>query len=345
MTTTNHILIGDATSKLASLPAQSIDCVITGPPYYRLRNYGQDGQLGFELTVGAWVENLRVVFGELARVPKPSGSVWLNVGDSYSRTKTSSVPPKSLVLAPERLLLALADDGWLVRNKVIWAKSNPMPSSVKDRLTTGHEYIYFLARSSRYYFDLDQIRIPHKATGRKPSNRRRTPICLPLGHAPPSWAGPLAGNNSGLDRMKHTGQVGHPLGKNPGDVWRMSTASFRGAHFTTFPQSLVQRSLLATCPERICQACGKPWQRTKLKTLGRLAVQGKLQPQCTCSGSWDSGLVLDPFMGAGTVGLVAEAHQRRWLGIELNPDFVKLAMDRIESAREGAPGFGGQAAA
>ena len=343
--TTNHILTGDAANEVANMPAESIDCVITSPPYYRLRNYGQAGQLGLESTVDAWVESLRAVFEELARVLKLSGSVWLNVGDSYSRTKISGIPPKSLVLAPERLLLALADDGWLVRNKVIWAKTNPMPSSVKDRLATGHEYIYFLTRNPRYYFDLDQIRVPHQSATASATPMRPSTDYIIDSERTPSWVGPLSGNNSGLKRMKDSGQVGHPLGKNPGDVWRLSTASFRGPHFASFPQSLVQRPLLATCPERLCRSCGKPWQRTKIKTLGHLAVQGKLQPQCTCSGAWASGIVLDPFMGSGTVGLVAEAHQRRWIGIELNPDFVKLATDRIESARGKAPGSGEQAAA
>jgi len=135
--------------------------------------------------------------------------------------------------------------------------------------------------------------------------------------------------------MKQTGQASHPLGKNPGDVWRLATANFRGAHFATFPTSLVETPLLATCPERVCITCGQPWQREPLCTLGHLVVTGELQPICSCApAAWQPGLVLDPFFGAGTVGLVAEEHGRNWLGIDTNRDFVKLASKRLAKERK-----------
>jgi hypothetical protein len=149
----------------------------------------------------------------------------------------------------------------------------------------------------------------------------------------PKWAGPLAGDNSGLDRLKARGLVGHPLGKNPGDVWQYPTSNYRGAHYATFPIDLITRALLASCPERVCQQCLRPWARDRVRQLGHLAVVGDLQPTCSCRASWQPGLVLDPFMGAGTVALAAEAHRRDWIGIELSPGFAALAEQRLAQAR------------
>jgi len=149
----------------------------------------------------------------------------------------------------------------------------------------------------------------------------------------PSWSGHLAGNNSGLAKLKARGLPGHPLGANPRDVWQLATANFHGDHFATFPASLVERPLLATCPERICVRCGMPWQRGPVRDLGHLAVRGELRPDCQCHQAWRPGVVLDPFFGAGTVGLVAEVNRRDWLGVELNPHFAALAKQRIEIER------------
>ena len=180
-----ELLVGQAFDHLQSLPTDSIDSVITSPPFYMLRDYGVPGQYGLEPDVEAWVRNLLGIMREVARVLKPSGSLWLNLGDSFSRHPRYGAPPKGLLCAPERLLLALAQDGWLVRNKVIWAKPNAMPSSVQDRLTLTYEHLYFLTRSPRYFYDLDAIREPHRSHGRKTARR-------PLGRVPKS-AGPLAG--------------------------------------------------------------------------------------------------------------------------------------------------------
>jgi site-specific DNA-methyltransferase (adenine-specific) len=345
----NMILIGDVRERLAQLPPGQIDTVITSPPYFQLRDYGVAGQIGLEPNVEGWVQQLRSVFTEVTRVLKPSGSLWLNLGDSYSRHEAYGAPAKALLLAPERLLLALAGDGWIVRNKVIWAKTNPMPSSVTDRLNTTYDVVYFLVRSRRYFFDLNAIRLPH-GTGRGRSARN------PIG-VPPSWSGPLAaGTQDGLRRARADGSPGHVLGKNPGDVWPLAAASFRGAHFATFPEALVERPLLATCPEAICTACGAPWRRAvTLRHLGlvgpadrdplvrryakrweTLRTTGELQP-CGCNAATEPGLVLDPFYGAGTVGVVAQKLGRDWLGIELNRDYVDLAERRLRVAR-GTPG-------
>ena len=334
----NTVIVGDVRDRLGGLPDASIDTVITSPPYVALRNYGVAGQIGAAPDADAWVNDLREVARHLTRVLKPSGSWWLNLGDSYSRHPRAGAPAKSLLLAPERLALALIEDGWTIRNKVIWAKTNPMPASVADRLACTWEVVYFLVRSPSYHFDLDAIRVPHRSPTRWRPTANPNAVYPPPAAGPPSWAGPLAGSNSGLARLKAQGLAGHPSGKNPGDVWTMATANFRGEHFAVFPTNLVRTPLLATCPEQVCARCGTPWQRKRVRTLGRLAVRGELHPACTCRAGTVPGVVLDPFFGAGTVGVVAEADGRDWVGIELNPTFARLAEQRIADARTTSAG-------
>jgi len=326
----NVVLVGDVRSRLAELPADSVDCVISSPPYFQLRDYGVAGQIGMEADVSGWVDELRLVMRGIARVLKPTGSVWLNLGDTFSSHNRFGAPPKSLLLGPARVGLGLIEDGWVIRNSVIWAKTNTMPNSVRDRLSCSSEVVYFLTRARQYYFDLDAIRVPHRSV-RSKSASASTGASIPTRR--PQWAGPLAGSNAGLARLKAQGLVGHPLGKNPGDVWSLPASNFRGQHFATFPPALVTRPLLASCPERVCRSCGMPWQREPFRTRGQLAVHGELRRACHCRKGWQPGLVLDPFFGAGTVGLVAEQHRRDWLGIELNPAFARLANDRIANAR------------
>ncbi|MGH2769521.1 MAG: DNA-methyltransferase [Actinomycetota bacterium] len=345
----NTILVGDARERLAELPSGFIDCVITSPPYFQLRDYGVTGQIGLEPHVEAWVAELVAVCRQIARVLKPSGSLWLNLGDSYSRHMRYGAPPKSCLLGPERLLLALSAEGWIVRNKVIWAKANPMPTSVGDRLSATYDFVYFLVRDRRYYFDLDTIREPHRSAVTVPRKK------LWVRQERPEWAGPLAGSNDGLERIKASGLPGHPLGKNPGDVWRLTTVGYRGAHFATFPESLVERPLLATCPEALCVACGRAWRRqVSVKRVGEAGrgprraddpcvrrypkrweterQLGLLVPGCLCEAGVRPGLALDPFFGTGTVGVVAKRHGRDWLGIELNHKYVVMAEERIRGS-------------
>ncbi|HVE45141.1 MAG TPA: site-specific DNA-methyltransferase [Acidimicrobiales bacterium] len=323
----NRILVGDARQRLASLPGGSVDCVVTSPPYFALRNYAMAGQLGLEATVTEWVDDLLAVMDELARLLKPAGTLWLNLGDSYSRREHQGAPPKGLLLAPERLLLALANRGWVVRNKIVWAKTNPLPMSAADRLTCAWEPLYLLTRSRHYHFDLDAIRQPHRSS--RPPSRSKPPRS-----GPPAWAGPLAGNQSGLDRLHAQGAAGHPLGKNPGDVWTLPTAASRTGHHASFPEGLIHRPILAGTPERVCATCGLAWRRQRVtRSLGRLAVIGGLRPDCACGSDYRPGLVLDPFIGSGTVAVVAERLGRDWLGIELNPAFADMAMRRLQVAR------------
>jgi DNA modification methylase len=321
----NRLLVGDAQTQLRRLPDAFVDCVVTSPPYFQLRNYQHDGQIGLEQHVDSWVENLRTVLSETQRVLVPTGTVWLNLGDRYS-TGREGARAKSVLLGPERLALALLSDGWLIRNKIIWAKRNPLPSAVRDRLTCTWEVIYLLARQPDYFFDLDAIRVPHTSTKKPKMTTRAWSV-------PPQWR-VTSGANTGLDELSAAGRVGHPLGKNPGDVWHISTASYRGPHHAVFPTLLVERPIRAGCPERRCSRCHAPWYRATIRKLGHLAVRGELQPTCTCGGRAEPGLVLDPFIGSGTTAIVAEQQRRSWLGIELNPTFAQDAYERVIRSRQ-----------
>lgn len=325
-----QILVGDALSRLKGLPNDSIDTVVTSPPYFRLRNYDNPDQIGLEDTITEWVTNLVAIFDEIQRVLKPSGSVWLNLGDSYSRHARHGAPKKSLLLGPERLLVALSDRGWLVRNKVIWSKPNPMPASVRDRLSAKWEPVYLLTRSPTYFFDLHAIRIPPRQRTVRRSRVGSDGKYFQHDDSRPSWAGPHASGNAGLARMRAEGRSSHPAGKNPGDVWTIPTAAYKGAHFATFPEHLVERPLKATCPERVCTTCGAPWWPPNEVQHG--STPRLLRKSCGCAGrSWEPGIVLDPFMGAGTTAVAAKKAGRRWIGIELNPTYAALATQRIAS--------------
>lgn len=341
----NTIMIGDVRDCLRKVPDASIDCVITSPPYFLLRDYGVAAQIGLEDHVDLWVEELRQVMQGVARVLKTTGSAYLVLGDSYSRHPRFGAAAKSLLLGPARVAIALVADGWCLRNSIVWAKPNAMPTSTADRLNTTWEPIYFLTKSRHYFYDLDAIRVPHRSSPGRPS------ASLPVGpEHRPAWAGPLSGSQSGLERLKAAGVPGHPLGKNPGDVWTFATSSLRNDFHASFPTKLVDRAVLASCPERVCRRCGEPWQRqtevdhlrpvdklrsdsTKFRSnsdrLGRV-----LRPECKCKAGWQPGIVLDPFFGAGTVGLVAQSLRRDWIGIELNRQYAALARDRIDAARE-----------
>jgi DNA modification methylase len=321
----NRVLVGDAADTLQRLPSGFVDCVVTSPPYFQLRNYQHAGQLGLEDHVALWVINLRGVLREIARVLTPTGTVWLNLGDSYSTTDKHGATAKSLLLGPERLALGLAEDGWIIRNKIVWAKRNPMPSPARDRLAPTWEHMYLVVRQRDYFFDLDAIRVPHTTTKKPVSPKRGWSV-------PPAWR-VTASSNSGLDALNAAGRVGHPLGKNPGDVWNLSTASYRGPHHAVFPVALAERPILAGSPERRCSRCRSPWRRPTIRSLGHLAVRGQIRPSCTCSAGWEPGLVLDPFIGSGTTAIAAEAAERSWLGIEINPSFARLAEERIAAAR------------
>ena len=328
-----RILVGDAQARSTELPDASVDCIITSPPYFALRNYGHDDQLGAEPNVDAWAARIAAVCNDLARVLTPTGALWLNLGDGYSRHPREGTSKKSLLLGPQRVALRLTRAGWLLRNQVIWAKRNPMPASVTDRLSTTHEFVYLFTQQPRYYFDLDAIREP---TNTSPSTLRRPAQAdYPPRHAAPTLgagASPRVDLNNGLADMKAAGRDSHPLGKNPGDVWSLATARYRGAHFATFPVELVRRPLLSTCPERVCSTCGRPWQHATQLVNGRRLATGLLRAACP-HADWRPGRVLDPFLGSGTVAIAGETYGRDWIGIELNPEYAALAEARLATWR------------
>jgi site-specific DNA-methyltransferase (adenine-specific) len=320
----NVVLEGDALERLRTLPEASVECVVTSPPYFNVRDYGAgDRELGQEAFIDQWVEHLREIAAEIARVLVPWGALWLNVADVYASHPSEGAPSKSLLLGPERLAQALSGDGWLVRNRLSWVKPNPLPSPAADRLTPSWEFVYFLVRKRSYFFDLDAIREPLARP--RTARPRRLPSRRPR-------HGARDHGHSGLTRLSREGLSGHPLGKNPGDAWQIPGARVRG-HSASFPPELIRRPILASCPEKVCTGCGQPWQRSREPVR---FIEGKprlrtLVP-CGCGAATRPGLVLDPFMGSGTVALVAREHGRDWLGIELNPAYIKLAHRRLESS-------------
>jgi DNA modification methylase len=326
----NTVLTGDAREVLAGLLAGSVDCCVTSPPYVNgLRDYGTVGQLGRESTVTEYVENLVAVLRQVRRLLKNSGALWLTLGDSFSKHMSQGAPRGSLLLAPQRVALALSADGWIVRNVVIWQKPAPLPQSARDRLSPTYEVVIFATKERRYFFDLDAIRVPHRSIRRARGSAREL-------------ARLYQGGNCGLGKLKAQGRVGNPCGKNPGDVWTIPTAVDRLGHQATFPTKLIEPMIRATCPERICVQCDRPWIRpTRIVSkrtnegLRHVRKVGELR-RCRCFAPTRPGVVLDPFMGTGTTAVVAERLGRDWLGVELNPTFARLAADRLRSARRAA---------
>jgi site-specific DNA-methyltransferase (adenine-specific) len=320
VTPRNVVLGGDAQETLRTLASSSVDCVVTSPPYFHARHYDAgEAELGREAHVDHWVEQLRAVSREIARVLVPSGSYWLNVGDLYSRHERLGAPPKSLLLGPERLVRGLLDDGWIVRNRIAWVKTTPLPSPVTDRLTNGWEYVFHLVRQRDYFYDLDAIRLP--LVTKRPSRS--------MGKAPASMLGALANTRAGLDRLAREGRSGHPLGKNPTDVWTLPPGRHVGGHYATFPEALVRRPILATAPANVCTDCGRAWRRSK-RQVTFLAGEPQRRPlvPCGCGAPTRPGLVLDPFAGSGTTLKVARELGRDALGIELHAGYAALARER-----------------
>jgi site-specific DNA-methyltransferase (cytosine-N4-specific) len=305
------LYVGDARTVLSSLPEGSANCIVTSPPYWGKRDYGVTGQYGHESTPAAYVNTMRDVFREARRVLADDGTCWLNLGDSYSASgggatgmhaylgphitthRATGMHAKNLLGLPWHVAFALQDDGWILRNAVVWHKPNAMPESVRDRLNCRHELLFLLAKSPAYWFDLDPIRVPHATDARR---ERRT---RPPGHAgsptrPPKY-GPGTDEVTGARRYgsgRH--DPAHPNGRNPGDVWSIPTRPYRGPHFAAYPIDLPLRCIAAGC---------KP-----------------------------GGTVLDPFAGSGTTGLAALQLGRRFAGIDLSPDFARLAAGRLAQA-------------
>jgi len=301
----NKIYNMDCLEGLKQLPDNSINCCVTSPPYWGLRDYGIDGQLGLEPTPEEYIANLVEVFREVRRVLRDDGTLWLNLGDSYAGSwgsashdtngkarragtnqrpptsyKQKGLKPKDLVGIPWRVAFALQADGWYLRQDIIWHKPNPMPESVTDRCTKAHEYIFLLSKSAQYYYDNEAIK-----EDAKPESEKRYKSTFYTGKKEISGQGRPGNASNTPGYKKWTGK------RNKRSVWTVTTKPFKEAHFATFPPDLIEPCILAGCPK--------------------------------------NGIVLDPFMGSGTTGMVAAMYQRNFIGFELNPEYCKMAEKRI----------------
>ena len=377
------IRIGDCLDYLRTLPSDSVQCCVTSPPYWGLRSYGVEGQIGLEASAREHMGILVEVFREVRRVLRPDGVFWLNYGDAYAscggpqtedfrkpgkdvyrnrgqaggknRLPPAGLKPKDLMLLPARLTIALQEDGWWLRSEIVWAKGvsfcpaysgSAMPDSCTDRPTCSHEKVFLLAKSAKYFYDAEAVRekavsVPH-SPGNKRDNGRLTSS---MGHVQDpgrSWA------SSGTRNLRN--------------VWTINPRPYKEAHFATFPEQLVEPCVKAgTSVAGCCPECGAPWERvverrgglvaptdrqiqasggalaggTKKSTLDGIPASRNTvgwRPTCVCGLAWTVPcVVLDSFMGSGTTGAVAIRQGRSFIGIELNPSYVDMALARIKS--------------
>jgi len=295
----NKIFTGNSLEVLKTLPDNSIDCCITSPPYWGLRDYGHEEQLGSEKHFKDFVNNLCNVFDEVQRILKPTGTCFVNLGDTYNgskqgnddtknknaNTKTfkkekTELPNKSLCMIPERFAIEMIDRGWVLRNQIIWHKPNQMPSSAKDRFTVDFEKIFFFVKQPKDYYFEQQLE-PISEVSLKRSEYGWNGKVMETGKA--------AAGISPIEKMGS--RFVNPDGRNMRTVWEINTEPNSEAHFATYPQRLVERMLKAGCPE--------------------------------------NGVVLDPFFGSGTTGVYARKVNRNYIGIELNPEYVEIAKNRL----------------
>jgi DNA modification methylase len=316
---TNVIHTGDALAVLKTMPDNSINCVVTSPPYFGLRDYQVDGQIGLEPTPREYVEAMTAVFAEVRRVLTADGTCWVNLGDSYAKSVSnnggysakstlagftnpdtkgrranesgaqiridSGVGEKNLIGIPWRVAFGLQDDGWILRSDIIWSKPSCMPESVTDRPTRAHEYVFLLTKSPRYWYDAAAIQ--EKIAAHQPEHNRKYAKQYAVYDDRASTSGqPGNVNNVGI----HARGVGEY--RNARTVWQISTEPTPFAHFATMPKKLVRRCIVAGCPV--------------------------------------GGVVLDPFSGSGTTALVARREGRQYVGIELNPEYVALSNKRLD---------------
>jgi len=312
----NRIINADALHALRSLPDGIADCCITSPPYYALRDYGVDGQIGLEKTPEEYISRLVEVFAEVKRVLRDDGTLWVNIGDSYAGSGKGGNPDmyahgvishyrlskgistpvfdgiksKDLIGIPWMLAFALRADGWYLRQDIIWQKPNPMPESVTDRCTKSHEYIFIMSKSKKYYFN--QIKESCSQSNvddflRRKRRKMTAQKCNSNGF--------YKETRPDLCRSRENYMPSNFM-RNKRSVWTVYPQPFKGAHFATFPPELIRPCILA--------------------------------------GSRPGGIVLDPFFGSGTTGLVATEHGRGFIGIEINPEYVKIAQERLSNVQQ-----------
>lgn len=284
------LIHGDSRLCLNSLPDQSIQCIITSPPYWNLRDYGSSDQIGAEPTSLEYINNLVRVFREARRVLADNGTAWIVIADTYQKTISSnSIKIKDLVGIPWMLAFALRDDGWFLRNDIIWEKPNVYPESAKDRCTRSHEYIFLLSKSSQYYFDSDAIREPfatadpsspsYRKNGKSDSRKKHSKIALQ--------------SLSNIKSLVKDSGFWKPnkAGRNKRTIWRVNTKQYKGAHFAVYPPDLIL--------------------------------------PCVLAGSKEGDTILDPFNGSGTTGEVAILNNRSYIGCDVNPKYINLTKQRL----------------
>jgi len=345
----NKIICGDALEVLKIFPSESIDCCITSPPYWALRDYNMKAQLGLEKTFQEYVKKLLIIFDEIKRVLKKDGTCWINMGDTYTshsigkgnvggmegermkndeeykksieamalkkqitrfgkdgkitkeysgRGRGSTLPDKCLCQIPSRFAIEMVNREWILRNEIIWHKNNVMPSSVKDRFTVDFEKIFFFVMQRKYYFkqQLEPLASStdiayRKALRREKQYNTKEPYLQNTPYAKKIKKDRGVGETYIPPTGKDHNLMNNPNGKNKRTVWSINTKPFAEAHFATFPKKLIEPMVLAGCPE--------------------------------------GGIVLDPFMGSGTTAIVAKTLKRNYLGIELNPEYIKIAENRL----------------
>lgn len=343
------LLHGEAKEVLKNIPDNTFHTVVTSPPYWALRDYDADGQLGAEQTPEEYVVNLVKIMREVKRTLRDDGTLWLNIGDTYNNSsgfcratngwdrkgrnsgsadkkalKHDVVKIKELFGIPWKVAFALQEDGWYLRCDIVWNKTNPMPDGAKDRPTHGHEYIFLLSKKPKYFYDYYGVLEDTKST----PDRVQT-----FG----------AREQEGTFRQDQNRTFEHYGKRNKRSVWETSVSTFRGNHFATYPPQLIEPCILAsTSPEGCCADCGSPLvritEKEKEEANNSKGYELKIiskgwEKSCDCETTKTKPcLVLDPFSGMATTGVVAFKHLRNYVGIELNKDYLKISRERLYNA-------------
>lgn len=347
------ILIGDTREQLKTIASESIHCVVTSPPYWGLRDYGVEGQIGLESTPGEFITTMVDVFEEVRRVLRPDGTCWMNMGDSYAgswgaqgrpngdgemcgrsvisarsigasprfvrgtgtRGKEFGLKPKDLVMMPHRLAIALQDAGWWVRQDIVWSKPNPMPESVRDRCTKAHEYIFLLTKSEKYYFNQEAVAEPVSLNTHA---RLSQDVRNQIGSERANGGTKTSGNMKAVGKKIYPGTgVGFGQGFDQMAKPRVKNNQSFNEAMAIMPDTRNKRSVWTMTTQ--------PFKEAHFATF-----PPELPETCIKAGCPVGGTVLDPFFGAGTTGLVADRLQRDCIGIELNPVYAEIARKRIQ---------------
>ena len=411
----NQILQGDSLSVLKTLPSESIDTCMCSPPYFKLRNYKVEGQIGQEKTLQEYIDKLVDIFDEVKRVLKPTGSCWVVIGDTFNGSKKGNtngtgregrvkqkegvnqqeilkqrqkdIPRNSMMMVPERLAIDMISNGWCLRGKIVWKKGNGMPQSAKNRFTIDYDFVYWFVKDPKnYYFDTQYepyqtdpkiikgymknnyegkaIKDYDSAKAQNPSNSKRRM----MESMRRNLAGPKFGGNKapGYGNPTYSGNewVPQSAGRIKRSVWEINTQALSIPHFAAYPEKLCITPILATCPQYICKECGHGrktiYAEERVNTRpGKNVGFGKsgtdddpnqslhnsdlskyrqeiirtpmgLSTRCDeCTAEYETGIILDPFMGSGTTGLVALKLGRKFIGIELSEDYIMEAKKRL----------------